>query len=192
MWITSMGNHGAAGGISERRRSSCSGWTSVDLIIYINPDYTIWSIGPDVSGTRHNRVGRVALAPIAQDCCPMLPVGQATVIYLGFRRSWISSTSARSTNELRGLDCVAVSCLLALAVAVRWHAPLDIAHGILYRPNMSAPPCLCTTLFSYDEMQLNRLGSHKLVIASCSLCPCTYNKDYLHLDVMMYRSTTGT
>ena len=24
MWITSMGNHGAVGGISERRRSSCS------------------------------------------------------------------------------------------------------------------------------------------------------------------------
>ena len=24
MWITSMGNHGAAGGISERRLSSCS------------------------------------------------------------------------------------------------------------------------------------------------------------------------
>ena len=24
MWITSMGNHRAAGGISERRRSSCS------------------------------------------------------------------------------------------------------------------------------------------------------------------------
>ena len=24
MWITSMGNHGAAGGISECRRSSCS------------------------------------------------------------------------------------------------------------------------------------------------------------------------
>ena len=29
MWITSMGNHGAAGGISERRHSSCS---SLDLI----------------------------------------------------------------------------------------------------------------------------------------------------------------
>ena len=26
MWITSMGNHGAAGGISEHRRSSCSRW----------------------------------------------------------------------------------------------------------------------------------------------------------------------
>ena len=26
MWITSMGNHGAAGVISERRRSSCSSW----------------------------------------------------------------------------------------------------------------------------------------------------------------------
>ena len=26
MWITSMGNHGAAGGISERRHSSCSSY----------------------------------------------------------------------------------------------------------------------------------------------------------------------
>ena len=26
MWITSMGNHGVAGGFSERRRSSCSSW----------------------------------------------------------------------------------------------------------------------------------------------------------------------
>ena len=52
--------------------------------------------------------------------------------------------------------------------------------------------CLCATLFSYDEMQLNRLDAHKLVIGSCSLCPCTYNKGYLHQDTKLYRSTNGS
>ena len=32
MWITSMGNHGAVGGISERRRSSCSSLCLSSLI----------------------------------------------------------------------------------------------------------------------------------------------------------------
>ena len=44
MWITSMGNHGAAGGISERRHSSCSSltWSLLVLsfgvgLIYMSP-----------------------------------------------------------------------------------------------------------------------------------------------------------
>ena len=36
MWIASMGNQGAAGGISERRRSSCSSWSRSCLIITKN------------------------------------------------------------------------------------------------------------------------------------------------------------
>ena len=32
MWITSMGNHGAAGGISERRRSSCSSFSLLSCL----------------------------------------------------------------------------------------------------------------------------------------------------------------
>ena len=34
MWISSVGNHGAAGGISERRRSSCSSFTDWYLQIF--------------------------------------------------------------------------------------------------------------------------------------------------------------
>ena len=33
MWITSMGNHGAAGGISERRCSSCSSFICVMVVL---------------------------------------------------------------------------------------------------------------------------------------------------------------
>ena len=32
MWITSMANHGAVGGISERRRSSCSSFILLNIV----------------------------------------------------------------------------------------------------------------------------------------------------------------
>ena len=32
--------------------------------------------------------------------------------------------------------------------------------------NMSEPSCLCIMLFSYNDMQSNKLGAHKVVIAS--------------------------
>ena len=35
MWITSMGNHGMAGGISERRHSSCSSWHLLSIFFRV-------------------------------------------------------------------------------------------------------------------------------------------------------------
>ena len=51
-------------------------------------------------------------------------------------------------------------------------------------------------LFMHHIIQLwwnaVKLWTHQLVIASCSLCPCTYHKNYLRQDELMYRSATAT
>ena len=45
MWITSMGNHGAAGGISECRRSSCSSWKKLKEYHYDSrQEHTTWHL----------------------------------------------------------------------------------------------------------------------------------------------------
>ena len=41
MWITSMGNHGAAGGISDRRRSSYSSWTCQPQTALLEQCFTV-------------------------------------------------------------------------------------------------------------------------------------------------------
>ena len=51
MWITSVGNHGAAGGISERRRSSCSSWfrqwqVSEQVTSHYLNQWSPWSLAP--------------------------------------------------------------------------------------------------------------------------------------------------
>ena len=44
MWITSMGNHGAVGGISERRHSSCSSLSFFQTIYGVKGEYTEFPI----------------------------------------------------------------------------------------------------------------------------------------------------
>ena len=44
MWITSMGIHGAAGGISERRRSSCSSFILYNFLRYVKKINCLWYI----------------------------------------------------------------------------------------------------------------------------------------------------
>ena len=53
----------------------------------------------------------------------------------------------------------------------------DMSHWIPHMSllcYLSAPSCLCTMFTNYEDNHVNRLGAHKLAIASCSHCTCAY------------------